>query len=342
MKNRLLLLSMILAMNALADNSFYGSLNVGLEYRDVKDNDIFDDHMQMQDAYSYLGVKGEQEIQPGLTGFYNYKIYVDVVKGKLYKNEQLTWAGANNEQNDAHVGLRGGFGQVSVGYQWNAYYNAIAWTTDRFSSGWTGFDTYASFQLSDLIVYQTPSIGGLTAVLNIQSGVDNSTGKSEDRFIASASYNLDALTAHIAYDDLGAGSTELLGVAAEYNMSNMRFAIKHEIAKEGLGSDDASITSVHASLTSGSNTYRVHFGTGNYPSYLPLDDSKGENEGSEVGLGMEHVMNDNMYIFVEYHMSDEYCAYDLTEGNGNGGYDATPGNEIYGCQVISVGTQYSF
>jgi len=59
-------------------------------------------------------------------------------------------------------------------------------------------------------------------------------------------------------------------------------------------------------------------------------------------------------VFVEFHHSDEYCAYDLTEGNGNVAYDnAGPdgisgngddvlGNEIYGCQVFSVGSHYSF
>ena len=82
--------------------------------------------------------------------------------------------------------------------------------------------------------------------------------------------------------------------------------------------------------------------------------SKGKNEGSEIGLGIDHVINDNVYVFVEYHMSDEYCAYDVTEGNGNGGYDNNGddelpntvddiiGNEVYGCQVLSVGTHYSF
>ncbi len=342
MKKIILLLSVFMAMNAVADNTFYGSINVGLEYRDMKDNNSFDDHVQLQDAYSSLGVMGEQELKPGIVGFYNYKVAIDVVKGNLYENEQTTWAGSNQDENVAYVGVKGVYGSASVGYQWNAYYNAISYTTDRFSSGWTGFDTYASFQLGELMVYQSPDFNGLSFALNAQSGVDNSTGESENRFIAAASYNISDVTAHVAYDDLGSGSTELMGLAVEYNLSNMRFAAKHEIAKDGLGTDDASISSVYASFTSGSNTFKAHYGFGNYPSYLPVEDSNGENEGSEIGLGIDHVINESVYVFAEYHMSDEYCAYDVTEGNGNGGYDSTAGNEIYGCQVLSVGTHYSF
>lgn len=342
MKKNLLMLSVIFAMNAVADNTFYGAIHLGLEYRDMKDNDRFDDHMQMQDAYSSLGVMGEQELQPGLVGFYNYKIAIDVVKGKLYENEQTTWGGPNNEEGVAYIGVKGDFGSASFGYQWNAYYNAISWTTDRFSSGWTGFDTYAAFQLSELMVYQSPDFNGLSVALNAQSGVDNTTGKAQDRFIAAASYNLGEITSHVAYDNLGSGSTELMGVAVEMNLPAMRFAIKHEIAKDGLGTDDGNLTSLHSSFTSGKNTYKIHYAFGNYPGYLAVDDSKGENEASEVGLGIDHVINDSVFVFAEFHMSDEYCAYDVTEGNGNGGYDNISGNEIYGCQVISVGTHYSF
>lgn len=340
MKKSILLLSVLMAMNAVADNTFYGSINVGLEYRDMKDNDRFDDHVQLQDAYSAIGIMGEQELKPGIVGFYNYKVAIDVVKGNLYENEQTTWAGSNQDESVAYVGVKGAYGSASIGYQWNAYYNAISWTTDRFSSGWTGFDTYASFQLSELMVYQSPDFNGLSFALNAQSGVDNSTGDTENRFIAAASYNIGQITAHAAYDDLGSGSTELMGFAVEYNASNMRFAAKHEINKDGLGTDDASITSLHGSFTSGKNTFKVHYGFGNYASYLPVDDA--ENEGSEIGLGIDHAINDNVYVFAEYHMSDEYCAYDVTEGNGNNGYDSTAGNEIYGCQVLSAGVHYSF
>ncbi|MFT5594428.1 MAG: putative porin [Oceanicoccus sp.] len=117
MKKSILLLSVLLAMNAVADNTFYGSLNVGLEYRDMKDSATFDDHMQMQDAYSAIGIMGEQVLKPGLVGFYNYKVALDLVKGNLYENEQTTWGGANSEESVAYVGVKGGFGSASVGYQ---------------------------------------------------------------------------------------------------------------------------------------------------------------------------------------------------------------------------------
>jgi len=323
-------------------HTFYGSINLGLEYRDLKDNDLMDDHMQLQDAYSAIGITGEQELSPGLVGFYNYKLSIDVTSGNLYESPQTTWGGPNQDESVAYVGVKGDFGQASFGYQWNAYYNAISWTTDRFSSGWTGFDTYGSFQIPELMVYQSPDFSGLTLVLNLQSGLNSETGKSQDRVIAAASYRLGEFTLHGAYDNLGAGDTALMGMAAEYSKDGMRLAMKHEINKDGLGADDASLTTLHASFTSGSNTYKAHFTTGNYPSYLPVDDASGEQEASEIAFGVDHVINEKVYVFAEFHMSDEYCAYDVTEGNGNGGYDAVAGNEIYGCQVISVGTHYSF
>lgn len=346
MRKSIFLLTLVMAMNVVADeHTFYGSINVGLEYRDMKDDDVFDDHFQLQDAYSTLGIMGETELQPGIVGFYNYKVAIDVVKGNLYESEQTTWAGSNQDESEAYVGVRGAYGSASVGYQWNAYYNAISYTTDRFSSGWTGFDTYGAFQLDELIVYQSPTFNGLSVALNAQSGVNKDTGKNEDRYIAAASYNISDVTAHIAYDDLGSGSNDQMGLALEYNTSSMHLAAKYELRQNSLpNNDDASIASVYGSFTSGKNTFKVHYGFGNYQTYLPLDDSKGENEGSEIGLGIDHAINDNVYVFVEYHMSDEYCAYDVTEGNGNNGpeYDSVVGNEIYGCQVLSLGTHYSF
>lgn len=326
---------------AFAEHTFYGSINVGLEYRNLKDNDVMDDHLQMQDAYSAIGITGEQVLSPGVVGFYNYKLSIDVTSGNLYESPQTTWAGTNQDESVAYVGVKGDFGQASFGYQWNAYYNAISYTTDRFSSGWTGFDTYASFQISELMVYQSPTLGGLSVAFNLQSGLDNATGQSQDRMIVAASYRLDQLTFHGAYDDRGSAA-EQMGVAVEYKTESMRLAAKHEIRKEALGSDDGNLTTLHGSFTTGSNTYKVHYSMSNYPGYLPVDDNSGEQEASEIAFGVDHVINKKVYVFAEFHMSDEYCAYDLTEGNGNGGYDAVVGNEIYGCQVISVGTHYAF
>ena len=340
-----------------SDANFYGALNIGLEYRDLKDNDQMDDHLQLQDAFSYVGASFEQPIQDGITGFAKVETAINIARGQTIESRQTSWAGSGSEQEHiVKVGIKGEKGELAAGHMWNAYYNAVAVHTDTFSAGWTGFDTYASFRMDNLLAYSSPKYGSFSYAVNIQTDVNKGTGsdygKARDRVLVGAAFESGDLGLYIGFDNQGAGDSQLIGMATTYKMNAVRFALKHEMLQDGFSGEDGNLTSVQLSTVSGANTYRIHFASGEYPSYLPVDDPNGK--ASEIKLGVEHSLNDSWAVFAEYHQSDEYCAYDVTEGNGNGSYDdAGPddllgtgddilGNEIYGCKVISIGSHFSF
>lgn len=346
-----------LMSQAVAGPEFFGSLNVGVEYRMMEDEDRFPSHSEVQDAYSYIGVKGEEDVQEGLKAFYEYKLYVNVADGELSKSDQTAWYGRDvrREHNVAKVGLKTEYGSVSVGRMWNAYYNHIAYTTDRFYSGWTGFDTYATFQVDRAVTYQN-SFGGLSVGVNlVQGGAEDAANGDTNRVIIGGTYNIGNANISLGYDNQGDDtqdadgddvSNDLIAIAGDYTIGDLRLAAKYETSGEGAGNavdngqpDDSALTSLMAQYTMGANSFTLHYGFGDYPGYLPVnnDDSDADKrgEGSEYGIGYARVMSDNLTYFAEYHASDDYCAYDVT-GNADGTED------VGGCSVVTTGVHYSF
>ncbi|MBE0484246.1 MAG: porin [Bacterioplanes sp.] len=346
--------------------TFYGNLNIALEYRMMENQNEFPDHYELQDTYSSLGVMGSHEIAPGINGFFQYSIYIDAANAELSKSRQVKWAGdVRSEHNIALVGIEGEYGRLQVGRMWNAYYDRIAYTTDRFYAGWTGFDTYSAFQTDKTLSYSTPSWHGLDATINlVQSGVDDPS--AETRIIAAGSYALPSGVVSLGYDSASDGGGEIMAIAGEYQLGAWRLAAKHEIAepknayatKRAGGNKEASLSSMQVQFAWQKNTLTLHYGVGDYPSYLPVnrddDDAYQFGRGSEFGIGLARDISDHMAVFLEYHHSDDYCAYDVTNGAGNNNYtdsrkvDANGdfihnnGEPINGCAVISSGVNYRF
>lgn len=320
----------------------YGNLNVGIEYRmvdDINNQDLgYDDHFELQDAYSGIGVKGEHDIEPGLTAFYDYKVSLDLGTGKLGESDQTSWEGVSDvEENVAKVGLKGKYGAVSVGRMWNAYYNRVSYTTDHFSSGWTGFDTYAAFQLNRMLTYQSPAMDGFSFAVNIKLQDSKAEDAEQDRYIFGATYSLPSTTLNFGFDNLG-DNPDLFGFSIAHTIGALTLSGKFESLVDGASDGgDANLATILVEYVAGKNTFKFHVAEGDYPAYLGIDD----DEGSEIGIGVDHAINQNLYLFAEYHTSDDYCAYDITEnGLGNGSYS----NGIAGlsCSVLTTGVHYSF
>jgi len=363
----------LLSTTAWADGhtpQFFGSINMAAEYRQMEDEDVFPSHFDLQDAFSYLGVSGEEKINDELTGFYYYSIYINPVDGELGKARNTAWYGKNvrREHNVARAGVKAPWGELSAGRTWNNYYDRITYTTDRFKSAWTGFDTYAAFQVDRTISFTSANYGGFDFGFNlVNGGGENAT--ADTRIIVGASYSMDGMIVSLAYDDNGEDpnvggkeqSNHLMALAAEYSTGVLRLGVKYEIAGKGNGyatasngnAEEASLYGVIVGYKMGKDEIQFHYAAGDYPGYLPVNtdnsDATKHGEGSQFGVGWNRQVSDNLLVFAEYHSSNDYCVYDLstgtTDADGDGDADNNFGDAAgidTGCSVLSTGIHLGF
>lgn len=155
-----------------ADTILYGSARVSIDYVDENSNLNSVDDFLNSDGYwdiannsSRLGVLGSEDLGGGLSAIYQYEFGVDVTEGGNFESNRPKL-----------VGLKGGFGQISIGTQETPYYHVVG-VADTFNSGrtfgstaWLG-GAFAGndvrgpgdlVRLDNSLYYITPDMGGLS------------------------------------------------------------------------------------------------------------------------------------------------------------------------------------
>ncbi|MFZ1326902.1 MAG: porin [Candidatus Contendobacter sp.] len=170
---------------AQADTVLYGSARVSIDYVDEGNDSIgelFDDegYWDVTNNSSRLGVVGSEDLGGGLSAIYRYEFGVDVTEGSNFESNR-----------EKYVGLKGGFGQVSLGTQETPYYH-VAGVADTFNSGrtfgasaWLG-GGFASddvrgpgdlVRLDNSLYYSTPDFGGFN--VEAMLAMDGRVGKAD-------------------------------------------------------------------------------------------------------------------------------------------------------------------
>ncbi|MCP5158040.1 MAG: porin [Gammaproteobacteria bacterium] len=163
---------------AVADTTLYGSARVSIDYVDIdKPAGFLSDSIDYWDVFndsSRLGVRGEEDLGGGLSAIYQYEFGVDLTDGGNFNSNRPKW-----------VGLKGGFGAVTLGTQWSAYYN-VTGVADIFNSSRT-FATDTGYlggqyghRLDNTVLYTSPNMSGFTAqAMLVMNGVQND-GRTPD------------------------------------------------------------------------------------------------------------------------------------------------------------------
>jgi predicted porin len=231
MKKSVLALAVAAALTvplaAQADTILYGSARVSIDYNDEGSTDPFDNDDGVWDVTnnsSRLGVLGSEDLGGGLSAIYQYEFGVDVTEG------------GNLESNrPKYVGLKGGFGQISLGTQETPYYHVAGiidvFNTDRslgatsflggsfngFKLNPTGdrdFGEGSLFRLDNSIYYTTPDFSGFSAeaMLVMSGAVNDSQGYSDslDLWNLTAKYSNGPFFAGISYIQLDGDDNVLL------------------------------------------------------------------------------------------------------------------------------------
>lgn len=144
---------------AQADTILYGSARVSVDYND-DDNlfNLFEGNAawDVQNNASRLGVQGSEDLGGGLSAVYQYEFGVDVTDGGNLQGNRPKF-----------VGLKGNFGQLTIGTQTTPYYEVVG-INDIFNSSltfgpsvWLGGSTNGFTRVSDSEVGKAQSAGTL-------------------------------------------------------------------------------------------------------------------------------------------------------------------------------------
>ncbi|MBK8509786.1 MAG: porin [Candidatus Competibacteraceae bacterium] len=212
---------------AQADTILYGSARVSVDYVDDKGNALYDlldsdGYFDVVDNSSRLGVLGSEDLGGGLSAIYQYEFGVDVTEGSNLTSNRPKF-----------VGLKGGFGQISLGTQETPYYHVVG-IADTFNSGktfgpgaWLG-GGFALDSVGDLgnvrgpgdlvrfdnsLFYATPDFSGFGAEAMVLMQGENSEifSKSVDFWSLAVKYNNGPFFAGLTYVKVNGDSNIDLG-----------------------------------------------------------------------------------------------------------------------------------
>jgi len=223
MKKSILALAVATALAAplaaQADTILYGSARVSIDYNDEGSTNPFDDDNSFWDVTnnsSRLGVLGSEDLGGGLSAIYQYEFGVDVTEGGNLEGNRPKF-----------VGLKGGFGQISLGTQETPYYHVAGiidiFNTDKslgstafLGGSFNGFKLNAGndrdlgdgslFRLENSIYYTTPDFNGFSIeAMLIANGAENDGdgySDSVDLWNLTAKYSNGPFFAGISYIQL--------------------------------------------------------------------------------------------------------------------------------------------
>ena len=184
----------------------YGSLRIQAEAVSVDEAQPGEDdsYTGLRDAYSRLGVNASYNDfdNVDITATLEFPINSARLRAEdptffqeLYKedNNSMPRVATISAAHDQ-------YGSVTVGTQWLAYYNNVAYPVDFFSSFYSGYATQSAFR-RDALTYTSPSLAGITATVSGVDMTDEAGTRYLDTMQYALSWSLDKLTLAAAFQD---------------------------------------------------------------------------------------------------------------------------------------------
>lgn len=201
---------------AQADTILYGSARVSVDYSDDESLLDSDGSWDVVNNASRLGVLGSEDLGGGLSAIYQYEFGVDMTEGGNFESNRPKF-----------VGLKGDFGQLTVGTQEPPYYH-VAGITDVFNTdksfgntaflggSFSGFNLNTTgdrdlgegslFRLANSLYYGTPDFGGFSGevMLVMNGSANDNEGYSDgvDLWNIAAKYSNGPFFAGVSYISL--------------------------------------------------------------------------------------------------------------------------------------------
>jgi len=275
-----------------ADVTVYGRVNNAITINDTGGMSNTD----VSAIGSRFGIKASSDVGNGLTASAKYEF------ATITDKEQNNIA----DLRVGTVGLSGGFGSVTVGNQWSAFYDTVGTDIDpTYSLGWHLYSSVvgAPYRASNTIKYSN-SFGPIYLEADVRINDSNEGGAVAEK-INGNGYGIgvriaatDNLTLAVAMDSeedemMGMSyDTDRLGVSSKVTAGNFYAMVGyHESEMEMMGgmTEERSQTQVWGGMSVGSTTLQLGFG----------QTDKMGNEPSQITLGVYHNLGGGMRLYYE-------------------------------------------
>jgi predicted porin len=180
---------------AIADTTLYGRLRVAA----VCTDDGSTDDCGVENRSSRFGIKASHEISDGLTAFGKYEFGVNADEGVLGNNA------ANDKTTNrlSYVGVKGGFGEVSIGARWSPMYNHVTSPVDPnnyVGATWQDVGFATDFRKPDTLNYKN-KFGPAAVHVQVQMADGDPGSDAVDEYQIGGSFDAGMANVGLAYQD---------------------------------------------------------------------------------------------------------------------------------------------
>ncbi len=282
---------------AQAETTLYGSARLGTEYV-TTDVEGAPNYWDIADQGSRLGVRGSEDLGGGLSAIYQYEFGVNAAGQEPNQTSPL-------RQRLSWVGLKGGFGAVTIGRQYTPMYNAVGQYTDVFNGNITNpySDSSNNSRQSNQLIYTSPDLRGLSLAGSVMAdGPENQvTGNQKnniDQYQLAAIYNNGPVSVGVGggqvKSDFSLGYS-FWGIGGSLTLGDFVVSASYEdrIDVDGVNVPEYAGYGLVGGYNFGNNTVRAGWGR------LDPDDDNGNNQDMWQ-LGFEHRLSKRTLMWVEY------------------------------------------
>ena len=279
-------------MAAQAAPTVYGKINIGIV---SFDDGGANDGLAIFDEASRLGLKGSSDLGGGLKLIYKMEGTVDMDGGNAF-----------NFNRDTMVGLKGGFGTVSIGRQNTAYKNATG-KYDLFADMYgdiTGDGTHGTADTREQGIKYENKFGGVKLAIDL---APSEAGAPNDEMGNTIAVNFKAGPVDLAIalasagdnNDTGVGTNDSatkIGVQWKGGANTVNFI--HETFEEDLTGNEQTAMTIQYGMKMGKNMFQLSH------TMAETDPGSSATETTQTSLALVHTMSKSTKVYVAYSAID--------------------------------------
>jgi len=269
-------------VTTIADTKVYGRVRLAAVCAD----DGTTDDCGLQNGSSRFGIKASHEISDGLTAFGHYEFGVDADVGRIGNADKTT-------NRLSYVGVKGGFGEVSLGARWSPMYNYITGPIDpnNYIGGTSnnGVGYASSFRRADTVNYKN-KFGPAAMHVQLVMADGDAGNDAVDEFQIGGSFKAGMVDLGLAYQDTtDVGS--VIGVHGGAKVGPVGVGVSYYDV-----STDTGVSTINGKHEGGTVYGNLNFGFGSGMSVdlgigTDMPDASGAPEPMVVALEFNHKLS---------------------------------------------------